>query len=322
MNILKKKVGHMSGGSLKVRNYSDHDFNRYVTFHVESEQLDPSGRYVSAQTLQEDLQHPRFRPQTDLWLADLNGKLVGSLTATREPEIGRALLDGCIHPQYRRRGIASKLWSAALKQIRASGIKSAQVSILETNAGAKKFLKNLGFNFIRYFVEMQLQLGDIKMQSLIIAADDISSRRLKPHETRLLTEVQNRCFSGSWGFNPNTEKEIAYRLNLKGRSPKDVTLTFMKDLPIGYCWAVINAEENERREEEKGIIHMLGVDPDYRQKDIGKIILQNGLEDLKARGVNVVQLTVDRENPAACSLYESVGFRVYAKTEWYEKPVI
>ena len=311
----------MSGGSLIIHNYSDHDFDRYVAFHVESEQLDPRGRYVSAQTLQDDLQHPRFKPQTDLWLAVLNGKLVGSLTAIREPEIGRVLLDGCIHPQYRRRGIASKLLKAALNQIRASGIKSAQVSVLETNTGARKLLKNSGFAFIRHFVEMQLRLDDQKLQTSIIAEEDISNRRLKPHETRLLTAVQNRCFAGSWGFSPHSEEEIAYRLNMKSRSPQDVTLTFMRDRPIGYCWAVINAEENESRREKKGMIHMLGVDPDYRRKDIGKIILQNGLEDLKARGVDVVQLTVDRENPAACSLYESVGFAVYAKTEWYEKPV-
>jgi mycothiol synthase len=311
----------MSGRSLIICNYSDDDFGRYIKFHVESEQLEPTGSDVSAQTLQDDLQHPRFRPQTDLWLADLNGKLVGSLTAIREPDIGRVLLDGCIHPQHRREGIASKLLNTALKQIRANGIKSAQVSISETNTGAKKLLKKLGFIFIRYFVEMQLRIGDKKLRPSIIPASDISSRRLKPHETRLLTEVQNRCFAGSWGFSPNTEEEIAYRLNMQGRSPQDVILTCMEDLPIGYCWAVINAKDNERRGEKKGMIHMLGVDPDYRRKDIGKIILQNGLEELRARGVDMVQLTVDRENPAACSLYESVGFKVYAKTEWYEKVV-
>ena len=64
---------------------------------------------------------------------------------------------------------------------------------------------------------------------------------------------------------------------------------------------------------------MLGVDPQYRQQEIGKTILLNGLEDLRSRGVDTVELTVDNENPAACSLYESVGFEVYAKTEWYEK---
>jgi hypothetical protein len=42
----------------------------------------------------------------------------------------------------------------------------------------------------------------------------------------------------------------------------------------------------------------------------------------EARGVDIVELTVDSENPAACSLYESVGFDIFARLEWYEKKVI
>jgi ribosomal protein S18 acetylase RimI-like enzyme len=64
---------------------------------------------------------------------------------------------------------------------------------------------------------------------------------------------------------------------------------------------------------------MLGVDPDYRQQEIGKAILNNGLKALKARGVDIVELTVDSENTAARALYESMGFKMVAKTEWYEK---
>ena len=70
-----------------------------------------------------------------------------------------------------------------------------------------------------------------------------------------------------------------------------------------------------------GLVHMLGVDPAYRQQEIGKSVLLNGLEDLKAKGIDIVELTVDSENPAACSLYESVGFEVIARLTWYEKLV-
>jgi mycothiol synthase len=63
------------------------------------------------------------------------------------------------------------------------------------------------------------------------------------------------------------------------------------------------------------------VDPDYRQQDIGKAVLRNGLEGLKARDIDIVRLTVDNENAAARSLYKSVGFEIYAKTAWYEKAV-
>jgi mycothiol synthase len=310
----------MSGPNIIIRNYSDDDFDRYVTLNVESGQLDPANRFASARSLRDDLGHPKFKPQTDLWVADLSSVLVGCLAINREFEIGRALIAGCVHPLHRRKGIATNLLTEGLQSIQASGIRSVQVSVLESNAGAKRFLNQMAFAYIRYFAEMRLAINTIRLPD--IHADAITSRRLEPGEANLLTHIQNRCFAGSWGFNPNTEEEIAYRLNMQSRSPQDVVLTYEGNHPVGYCWTIVNGEENESKTKTKGQIHMLGVDPDYRQQEIGKAILHNGLKALKARGVDVVELTVDSQNTAACALYESVGFEVYAKTEWYEKILI
>ncbi len=309
----------MPNNRLIVRHFSDVDFNRYLHLHVESERLAPEGRFVSARTLSDELEHPKFEPQRDLWVADLKGVLVGCLSIFREPEIGRALLAGCVHPHHRRKKIASTLLIKAFEQIKAAGIKSAQICIGESNTGAKHMLAQLGFTFIRYFVEMRLAINRLQLPA--IRQDDITSRQLAPGEASLLAQIQNRCFAGSWGFNPNTEEEIAYRLNMQGRSPQDVILTYCGKHPIGYCWTLINSEENKRSKKNKGLIHMLGVDPDFRRQDMGKAILVNGLADLKAKGVDVVELTVDSENSAAHSLYESVGFEMVAKLEWYEKRI-
>ncbi|MDX1708310.1 MAG: GNAT family N-acetyltransferase [Desulfobacterales bacterium] len=307
----------MTGGSFKIRNFSDQDFDRYVQLRVEAEQLAPEGRFVSARSLSDALGHPKFKAQRDLWVAEMKEILVGCLSIQREPEIGRALLSGCVHPDHRRKKIGTKLLSAALAQIKAAGIKSAQVSIGQTHSGAKKMLIHSGFSFIRNFFEMQLAISRLRLPAIREA--NISSRRLLPGEVSLLTQIQNRCFAGSWGFNANTEEEIAYRLKMQGRSSQDVILTYLGEHPIGYCWTLINSEENKGSKKNKGLIHMLGVDPDFRRQDVGKAILINGLADLKARGVDIVELTVDCENSAARALYESVGFEMVAKTEWYEK---
>ena len=307
----------MAGGSYIIRNYSSNDFDKYVQLHVESEKLEPSGRFISAQGLSDILKRPNFAPETDLFVAELSGNLVGCLSLTLESGIQRVLLDGLVHPLHRRKGIATELFSSGLQRVSKSSIPSAQVSVLETNASAKGLLYRLRFTFIRHFFEMRLDMNSVRLPTARQGVTN--SRRLKQGEENLLTEIQNRCFADTWGFNHNTEEEIAYRLNMHGRSPDDVILTYLEDRPIGYCWTIINAEENEKREKSKGLIHMLGVDPHYRQQEIGRTILLNGLEDLKARGVDTVELTVDNENPAACSLYESVGFEVYATTEWYEK---
>lgn len=310
----------MSGGSHTIRNYFPDDFDNYLRLQVESERLDPRGRFIPAQVLSDDLGRPNFTPQKDLFVAEFKKILIGCLSVTLEPGIERALLDVLVHPLQRRKGIATELFTSGLQRIKESGIKSAQVSILETNAPARGLLKHLGFTFIRYFLKMRLDTNGIRLPTTKHNA--LNSRKLKPGEENLLTQIQNRCFADTWGFNPNTEEEIAFRLNMHGRSPDDVILTYLKDKPVGYCWTIIDTEENAVREKSKGLIHMLGVDPAFRNQEIGKAILLSGMEDLKAKGVDIVELTVDSENPAACSLYESVGFEVYAKAQWYEKAVV
>lgn len=308
----------MSDGNLIIRNYSEEDFNRYVTLHVESGQLDSVGRLASARSLKEELGHPKFNPQSDLWVVDLNGVLIGYLAVNREPDIGRALLSGCVHPLHRRTGIATKLLTEGLQNIRAGGIQAAQVSVPESNSDAIRFLEQMGFAYIRYFAEMRLALSTLHLPAV---REDTTSRRLAPGEDNLLTWIQNRCFDGSWGFNPNTEEEIAYRLNMQSRSPQDVILTYENTHLIGYCWTISSSGEREGQTERKGLIHMLGVDPAYRRQEIGKAILQNGLKALKARNVDVVELTVASENTAARALYESMGFKMVVKTKWYEKRI-
>ena len=309
----------MANGSYTIRNYFPDDFDKYLQLRVESEQLDPSGRFIAARDLSDNIGRPGFAPQKDLFVAESNAKLVGYLSVTLEPGIQRALLEGLVHPRHRRKGIATKLFSSNMQRVKASGVKAAQISVFENNAAAKNLLTKLEFQFIRNFFEMKLDIHSTRLPA--VKRNSISSRRLKQAEENLLTEIQNRCFADTWGFNPNTIEEIAYRLNMQGRSPNDVILTFLEDRLVGYCWTLINAEENPKSVKNKGLIHMLGVDPDYRNQEIGKAILLNGLEDLKGKGVDIVELTVDSQNPAACSLYESVGFEVYAKTEWYEKAV-
>ena len=64
---------------------------------------------------------------------------------------------------------------------------------------------------------------------------------------------------------------------------------------------------------------MLGVDPEYRGKGIGRKLMQTGLACLKGRGLQIARLTVDSENVDANALYHSVGFSKSDTSLWYEK---
>jgi mycothiol synthase len=139
-------------------------------------------------------------------------------------------------------------------------------------------------------------------------------RPLQPSEEGRLTQLQNRSFAGTWGFNPNTIEEITYRINLPNSSPDDIFLIFDSDKPVGYCWT-----RTESWKKTVGRIYMLGVDPDYRGRGLGRQLLLAGLSYLKSKSLRVAVLTVDSENKAARVLYKSVGFELWKSSLWYEK---
>ncbi len=90
---------------------------------------------------------------------------------------------------------------------------------------------------------------------------------------------------------------------------------------MAYCWTRVKHTVKKNDTEKIGNIHMMGVEPDCRGRGIGKQTLLASLTDLARKGCQVVELTVDANNPAALALYKSLGFRRLATTEWYEKRV-
>ena len=104
-------------------------------------------------------------------------------------------------------------------------------------------------------------------------------------------------------------------------SPQDVVLKYDGDKVISYCWTKTIGESETATGKKSGRVFMLGVDPDYRGQGIGKGVLLVGLLHLKNKGLQVVKLTVDSRNKAACALYQSIGFRAKTSSLWYEKPV-
>ncbi len=279
--------------SFTIRNYRPGDFNAYVQLQLDTEQFDRSGRYISSQVLAEHLGRPNYSPEKDLFVVETDGKITGYISLAPELGIGRVLLDCLVHPHYRRKGAATKLFFRAMQRAKELGAKVAQVNIPEANVAAKSLVSSLGFKFIRRFLELELDFYNIHLPD--VKHGTFISRPLRSGEEDKLTEIQNRSFVGTWGFNPNTIQEIVYRINLSGSSPGDVIMAYEGEEPVGYCWTKVNPEENAARGENKGQIHMLGVDPDYQEKGIGKEILLAGLA--------------------------SVGFEVCSTTEWYEKKV-
>jgi mycothiol synthase len=310
----------MSNHTYTIRNYHHNDFDNYVRFRMEAEKREPSAELLSPHHIAEELAVPKYFPERDLFVAKMTGSIIGYISVFLELEIGRALVECLVHHQHRKKSVAIKLFRYALQHAKKSGVKVAQINMPETNTAAKSLMPHLDFRFIRHFLELKLDIYNTHLPD--VNPDEFNIRTLQRGGEGKLTGLQNRCFIGSWGFNPNTTEDIVYRLNLSGCSPEDVIMAYEEDRPVGYCWTRKIPLAGTDPQENKGLIHMMGVDPEYRSKGIGKKVLLAGLKYLRCKNICRVELTVDKENPAARGLYESVGFKESMVLEWYEKKLI
>ncbi len=310
----------MNKHTFTIRNYQHSDFNNYAGFRTEVEKREPSAELITQQHIAEDLDTPKFFAEKDLFVAETAGSIIGYLSVFCEAEINRALLDCLVHPQHRRKGIATHLFERATNHVKQSGISVAQVSIQDTNTAAGQLASRLNLTVVRRFMQLKLDICSTHLPD--VNPGEFEIRALQRGVEAELTELQNRCFAGSWGFNPNTIEDIVYRLNLSGCSAEDVIMAYEDNTPVGYCWTRIIPLAKPGREKNRGLIHMIGVDPEFRQKGIGKKVLLAGLKYLKRMGSGAVGLTVDYENLAARSLYISIGFKESAALEWFEKKLI
>ena len=302
-----------------IRNYRPADFETYVQVIIEAEKLEPTGLGASVESVSENLRRPNYSPEQDLFVAEIAGNMVGRMDVAPELIIGRVILNCFIHPDHRRRGLATKFLGYATLRAKELGVKVAHVNIAPDNVAAKIVLSKLGFRFVRRFLQLRLDMTKLRWQDMDQAA--LPCRHLHYGEEDKLTQIQNRSFAGIWGYNPNTVEEIIYRTNLANCSPEDVILACDGDKVIGYCWTRIMYEAEADGKGRKGQIFMLGVDPDYRGRGAGKAVLLAGLSYLKSKGLRVAELTVDSANKAACSLYRSVGFESSSSSLWYEKVI-
>lgn len=308
----------MSNSLYTIRNYRPEDFDKYVLLHTETEKLEPTGRCLSPQVIAERLGQPNYSSEQDLFVVEINGDIIGYMDVKPELGIGRVILDCWVHPEHRRRGLAAKLLNYAINRAKELGAKVAHVNITEENVVAEKVMPLLGFSLVRRFLELKLDIADVRWPDINQAAPECCY--LRCGEEDKLTQIQNCAFIGTWGYNPNTVEEIIYHTNLSTCSPEDIVLIYEGDKIIGYCWTGITCE-GEATSRKKGRIFMLGVDPDYRGRGTAKKVLLAGLAHLKSKSLQVVELTVDNENKAACALYKSIGFKVQTSSYWYEKVI-
>ena len=295
------------GSRLTVRNYQPQEAGDAAAY----ERLKEGAVFVHL------LSKPDYRVEQNLFFAEAGEVVVGFINVLPEMGINRAVLDYAVRPLQNMRAVLRALIRPALKRAEQLGAGAAHLGIPSLEIEPIAVLEGMGFRPVRRFCDLQLSLYDIDLEG----ADrlDWEHRYFKDGNEAVLSEIQNRCFAGTWGYNPNTVADTVWQLKVRNSSPEDVVLALDKGEVIGYCWTESECGREPSTGQPKGRVYMLGVDSRYRGRDLGRQLLLMGLWHLRKQGCDLVDITVDIENVAAITLYQSLGFRLCRETLWYEK---
>jgi ribosomal protein S18 acetylase RimI-like enzyme len=78
---------------------------------------------------------------------------------------------------------------------------------------------------------------------------------------------------------------------------------------IGYAYAAIEGYDYMSLRGPAGVLHDIIVEPEFRGRGVGRLLLSAALAELKSRGAPRVVLTTAERNETAQRLFASAGFR-------------
>jgi mycothiol synthase len=135
---------------------------------------------------------------------------------------------------------------------------------------------------------------------------------LRPFRPRLDDEawlaVNARAFAGHPEQGGWTVHDLHTRLGEPWFDPDGFLLAESLGEVVGFHWTKVHDTSPARGGEPTGEVYVIGVDPSWQGRGLGRALVVAGLERLRARGLHRSMLYVESDNAPAKATYESLGF--------------
>jgi mycothiol synthase len=311
--------------NLTIRNYQPADLSALAQLINEADRVDDAGFATTPTALADRLAEPGVQPADNLFLAEVDGSLVGYalLRKRLEQTIHRIGAVGIVHPRWRRHGIGTALMRRA--EQRAALFRQNRPLFLEMFArervpGVGELAVAMGLRPVRYFFYMQChELNSLPEPALPAS---ITVRNLNPPlDAEAFLSAYNDAFSDHWGYVPATREQLQHWFNSSSFCADDALLAVTDQGDIaGLCIVLFPQMEPAMLKSNPPVIDDLAVAHAYRRQGIGRALLLAGMHRIRAQGFQAAALGVDADNPnQALRLYESVGFVIESRTIAYGK---
>jgi mycothiol synthase len=272
------------------------------------------------QNLLADWNTPGFALTTDAWVATApDGKIIG-YEQVEVSDDAPCELDGYVHPDFTGQGIGAGLLRLAEDRARAvlaigTHTQPARLhgNIAAANVGARQLFSDAGYQVVRHFWRMEIELHAAPAWPTVPAG--ISIRTFVPGQDERATHATiEAAFEDHWEHAPIAFDEWSRRqIERDDFDPSFWFLAIDGEEVVGtaLCYA---------RGAGLGWVRHLGVRRGWRGRGLGLALLQHAFGAFYERGRNTIGLGVDAQSPTgATRLYQRAGMRVAEEYETYEK---
>lgn len=210
---------------------------------------------------------------------------------------------GMVRPGYRRRGIFTSLWNQAQTIIKRKNVSTLLLNAPAASSSGTAFLQSLPLHFHHAEYQMKWDEGSLSSAETSSATGTVLLRPAQADETHILIKLD--C----GGFDMTSEEAVKYYDLQNQEGAEEHIMIEMDGQPVGKMrlWT----ENNE------SWICGLTVNEKLRGQGIGRSALLQTIER-ERKNYNGVNLEVSLDNPNALKLYESCGFVVQNKQDYFQ----
>jgi mycothiol synthase len=297
------------------------DLNAIVQLTHDVAEMEGDALFIlTVEELANEWKNEGFHVERDVFLVEnREGRLVGSEEFYNESGHYKLKADGCVHPDFRGRGIGSSLLekiaerAQAEMELAAPGVRVViQTLVNNSDEAGHTLLRDHGYSPVRYYWRMEVKLQETPAAVTFPAGIELRPFSIDEH-AEAVWQTDNEAFRDHWGSQDRTYEEWS---QAKFSNPNfDPTLWMI-------AWEGNEVAGFSQNRFRKGIgwIGTIAVRRPWRNRGLGLALMHQTFREFYKRGTSTVGLGVDSANlTGATRLYERAGMQVAGEFALYEK---
>lgn len=238
-----------------------------------------------------------------------------------EPHGDMLILQGWVHPAWRRRGVGIALLCAAQDFARRHHFTQLAAQNYGDLEGIMQLFEGQGYRSVHQHLMMTVNMAGRRFDAPI--PEGITFKPFSGPELEKLVEADNLIFIDHWGSQPMSVDVWRHRqIETRPHDPALWVIAWAADEHgeqqiVGECLARAS-EQGGPRDAWIGIV---GVHPAWRGLGLGRAVLVRGLQTLQQAGFQTASLHVNAENTVALNLYRSQGMQPVRTRHHFRKVI-